>query len=63
MNSSDKQPVKFSITDMSLEDRPREKFESLGPDVLSVSELLAILIGSGSAKENAVQLMQRVMKD
>lgn len=34
-----------------------------GPGVLSDSELLAILIGSGSTKESAVSLMQRILAD
>lgn len=54
---------KFCITDLSREDRPREKFEEKGGTALSVAELLAILIGSGNAEENAVELMQRVMND
>lgn len=55
--------MKLSITDLSMEDRPREKFEAFGASSLSSAELLAILIGSGSQDENAVQLMQRVMND
>lgn len=55
--------MKLSITDLSKDDRPREKLEAQGAGSLSVAELLAILIGSGSAEENAVQLMQRVMND
>lgn len=42
---------------------PREKFERLGAEALSNSELLAILIGSGNTKESAVDLMKRVMND
>lgn len=45
------------------EDRPREKLMQNGPGVLSDSELLAILIGSGSTKESAVSLMQRILAD
>lgn len=52
---------KLSITDLSLDDRPREKFAAQGAVGLSTSELLAILIGSGSNDENAVTLMQRIM--
>lgn len=51
----------MNITDLSVEDRPREKFEAKGADALSTAELLAILIGSGTSEENAVALMQRVM--
>ena len=40
---------------------PREKLERLGAEALSNAELLAILIGSGSAEESAVDLMKRVL--
>ena len=40
---------------------PREKLERLGAEALSNAELLAILIGSGSAEESAVDLMRRVL--
>lgn len=55
--------MKLSITELSAEDRPREKFMAHGAKALSKAELLAILIGSGNADENAVQLMQRVLAD
>lgn len=55
--------MKLSITELAAEDRPREKFELKGGASLSKAELLAILIGSGNADENAVQLMQRVLTD
>ena len=42
---------------------PREKMERLGTEALSNAELLAILIGSGSHEESAVDLMKRVMND
>ncbi len=54
---------KLSISQWALEDRPREKLERLGPEALSDAELLAILIGSGSTKESAVELMKRIMSD
>mgnify|MGYP000018417287 FL=1 len=54
---------KLPIPQWALDDRPREKLERLGAEALSDAELLAILIGSGSAKESAVELMKRVMSD
>lgn len=54
---------KLNINQWAEEDRPREKLERLGPSVLTNAELLAILIGSGSAQESAVALMQRVLRD
>ncbi len=54
---------KLNINQWAEEDRPREKLERLGAEALSNAELLAILIGSGNAEENAVQLMQRILAD
>ena len=54
---------KLTINNWAEEDRPREKMASLGPEALSNAELLAILIGSGSTKESAVELMKRILAD
>lgn len=54
---------KLTINQWSEEDRPREKLERLGPQSLSDAELLAILVGSGSTKEDAVSLMKRILAD
>ena len=55
--------MKLSIKDWDEADMPREKLERLGAEALSNAELLAILIGSGSSKESAVDLMKHVMSD
>lgn len=49
------------INQWAEDDRPREKFLLKGKASLSDSELLAILIGSGSRNESAVQLCQRIL--
>lgn len=54
---------KLNINQWAEEDRPREKMASLGAEALSNAELLAILIGSGSVKESAVDLMKRILAD
>ena len=54
---------KLTINNWAEEDRPREKLMSLGPEALSNAELLAILIGSGSPEESAVDLMKHIMND
>lgn len=51
------------INKWAEEDRPREKLMSLGAEALDEPELLAILIGSGNAKESAVDLMRRILSD
>ena len=54
---------KLNINQWAPEDRPRERFMQIGPEALSKAELLAILIGSGTSKESAVDLMKRILSD
>lgn len=54
---------RLSIVHWAEADRPREKMERLGASALSPAELLAILIGSGSVDESAVDLMKRLLND
>ena len=54
---------KLKINQWAEEDRPREKMMAIGSEALSNAELLAILIGSGSTKESAVDLMKRLLND
>lgn len=54
---------KLSINQWAEQDRPREKLRDKGAEILSNAELLAILIGSGSSRESAVELMKRVLSD
>ena len=54
---------KLNINQWAEEDRPREKLMRLGANALSNAELMAILIGSGNTKENAVDLMKKVLND
>ncbi len=54
---------KLTINRWAEEDRPREKMAAQGTEALSNAELLAILIGSGSTKESAVDLMKRILAD
>jgi DNA repair protein RadC len=54
---------KLSIKQWAVEDRPREKLMSLGIQSLTDAELLAILIGSGSRDESAVELSKRILSE
>ena len=51
----------FSIKNWSDDDKPREKLVQKGRSVLSDAELIAILIGSGSRAESAVELSKRIL--
>lgn len=54
---------KLSINRWDEADRPRERLAKHGASALSDAELLAILIGSGTADENAVDLTRRILQD
>ncbi|MEM1001353.1 MAG: DNA repair protein RadC [Bacteroidota bacterium] len=51
----------FSIKSWAQDDRPREKLRDKGRRALSDAELIAILIGSGSRSESAVDLSKRIL--
>lgn len=50
-----------SIKNWAEDDRPREKLLMKGQRALSDSELLAIIMGSGSRNESAVELAKRIL--
>jgi DNA repair protein RadC len=52
---------KKSIKDWAPDDRPREKLLSKGPEALSNSELLAILLGSGTKTKSAIEVGKEVL--
>ncbi len=51
----------FSIKYWAEDDKPREKLMLKGKTALSDAELLAIIIGSGSRNESAVDLSKRIL--
>ncbi len=50
------------LKDIPKVDRPRERFLKMGPDSLSKSELLAILLSSGIKGKNVKQLAEQIIK-
>ena len=50
------------LKDIPKVDRPREKFLEKGPDALSKSDLLAILIGSGIKGKNVKKLSEQIVR-
>jgi DNA repair protein RadC len=51
----------YRITDLTADERPRERMEKKGAAALSTAELLAILLRVGVEGENAVQLGARLL--
>lgn len=56
------QEQNYSIKQWAKDDRPREKLLGKGPAALSNSELLAILIATGSGKKSALDLAQDALR-
>jgi len=54
--------TKKTIKDLPRVERPREKLIQYGPEKLSNSELLAILLRSGTKGENVVELAGKIFK-
>lgn len=54
---------RLTLKNLPEEERPREKLAHLGEDALSDAELLAIIMGSGTRAESAVQMAQRILRD
>jgi len=50
------------IKDIPIIDRPRERFLKKGPEALSKSDLLAIVLGSGIKGKNVKQLSEHIIK-
>ena len=53
--------TKLTIPDWAVQDRPREKYLSLGSSSLSDAELIAILLRSGTKNESAVDVARKLM--
>lgn len=60
-NPDRKYPLR--IKDLSEEDKPREKLIKQGPTVLSTPELLAIVLSTGTKKEEVLRMSSRIIKE
>jgi DNA repair protein RadC len=49
------------IKDITLENRPMERLEKLGPSVLSDAELLAVILKTGNKEENVIDMSNRLI--
>jgi DNA repair protein RadC len=51
----------FTVMDMPVEERPRERLQEVGADSLSSAELLAIVIGRGVAGRSVMTIAQELV--
>ena len=53
--------MRLKMKELPVSERPYEKLELYGPERLSNSELLAIIIKSGTKEENSVAVAQKIL--
>jgi DNA repair protein RadC len=51
----------FTVKDMPIEERPRERLQRLGPDAVSAQELLAVVLGRGVAGQSVMLIAQELL--
>lgn len=55
------QTTRLTMKTMPSDDRPTEKLQRLGAGALTEAELLAVIIRSGTTRENALAICQRLL--
>jgi DNA repair protein RadC len=63
MDASKQEIIKLPIHEWDSGDQPREKCREKGTAALSDAELLAIFLRTGNARESAVELARRLLKE
>jgi DNA repair protein RadC len=53
----------FTIHDLPVSERPRERLLKLGPEALSSQEILALILGRGIAGESVIVTAQRLLSE
>jgi DNA repair protein RadC len=53
----------LTIRDLPREEKPREKMLDYGPGALTVDELLAVILVTGTKKEGVLEMTRRIMNE
>ena len=53
----------YKLRDMPDAEKPREKLLAHGPGLLSISELVAILLNTGTVKEDVLSMASRIVRE
>jgi len=56
-------PYVLRVRDLPKEQKPREKLAAYGPSQLQVAELVAIILGVGTTKEDVLAMSERILKE
>ncbi|HVQ44080.1 MAG TPA: DNA repair protein RadC [Candidatus Saccharimonadia bacterium] len=53
----------LKVKDLPSEQKPREKLQRMGPETLNVAELVAVLWGVGTKKEEVLAMARRITRE
>ncbi len=53
----------FLLRDLPSDDKPREKLLAQGPEALTVRELTALLLVTGTVREDVLEMASRIVRD
>jgi DNA repair protein RadC len=56
-------PYVLRVRDMEPHDKPREKMLQLGPESLSLAEIVAVLLNVGTRREEVMSMAKRVLRE
>lgn len=59
----DAQRYVLRVKDLPSDEKPREKLVQVGPSNLSMTELVAVLLGVGTKKEEVMSMAGRILKE
>lgn len=51
------------LRDLPSHEKPREKLQAQGPEALTVKELLAVILNTGTTKEDVMEMSGRIIRD
>src|SRR5258707_12819204 len=51
----------FTIHEMPLDERPRERLRNYGPEALATAELIGIILRTGTTRDNAVEMSAKLL--
>ena len=60
-NTGSKPTYHPTVHDIPPDDRPRERLQKFGADTLSTSDLLAIILRTGTQRENVIELATKLL--
>lgn len=63
LNVQQERKYVLKIRDLPADDKPRERLLKLGPNALSLNELLTVVLGTGTTKEDVMAMSSRIIRE